>query len=523
MYEISGGPVGDELVGFSFTKMIKKVAKVATKPITAPIKATISVAKNVAKGNIKGAVKAAVKPITSIAKDQVKLTKATAGAAKKVVTSKVVKSVAKVAARPIVAPIKATVKAGQQLAKGNIKGALKAAVKPITSEAKRTVKLVKATAINPALATAKAASQVARGDFKGAAGTLASSVKSAATGVAKSTGVLPVSKPVQSYGQSYGPAETEDTSFDYDGEYADADQAFDDSEEYAEEEPSEEEYAEEEPSEEEYTEEEYTEEEPSEEEYTEEEPSEEEYTDEEYTEEEPSEEEYDTAAIMMGYAGLEINDADVGYISKSVLKGRTGKNKTRGGGGVAIAPPRGKGGKGRVKVGYELGDEIVSGYDYGDELVGWSLKPPKWARKGVNQLTKVAMVVGPLVATVYPPAAPFIAGGLVLLKAAQTGDVKAIATVAATSAAAASGDPKAQQALDYLQAARGVIENVQAAKSGNTQAVAALAKSLPINTSSVTVVPPAVAAVVTSPVLANAQAAMKELDQNVRVVYGYGG
>lgn len=76
----------------------------------------------------------------------------------------------------------------------------------------------------------------------------------------------------------------------------------------------------------------------------------------------------------------------------------------------------------------------------------------------VHDLKKVAQVVGPVIATVYPPAGPAIAGGIALLNAVDNGDQKAAQQVADTKAAAAAGDQKAQDTVTLLQTAKAVID-----------------------------------------------------------------
>lgn len=126
-------------------------------------------------------------------------------------------------------------------------------------------------------------------------------------------------------------------------------------------------------------------------------------------------------------------------------------------------------------------------------LMGFSLKPPKALRDTVKKATKAVKKIdtkklnklvktyGPLVATVYPPAAPAVAAATVALNAVENGDPKAIAQVAATQAAAASGNPEAQQAVELMQAARNLKKAtraqdlLKAASSGDTAALTKVA------------------------------------------------
>ena len=98
------------------------------------------------------------------------------------------------------------------------------------------------------------------------------------------------------------------------------------------------------------------------------------------------------------------------------------------------------------------------------DMLGWHFKLHLHIPKG---LAKLAMGIGAAVATVYPPAAPFIAAGIVILKRAQAGDAKALAHIAEVQAAAAtSSDPNAAAALEVLQASQHVINNAQATAQG---------------------------------------------------------
>lgn len=126
-------------------------------------------------------------------------------------------------------------------------------------------------------------------------------------------------------------------------------------------------------------------------------------------------------------------------------------------------------------------------------LMGFSLKPPKSITNAVKKATKsvkkldtkklntLVKTYGPLVAVVYPPAAPAVAAATVALNAIEKGDPKATAELAATQAAAASGNPEAQQALEMYNTAKALKANVKAngllkaAQSGDPQAVAQVA------------------------------------------------
>lgn len=113
-----------------------------------------------------------------------------------------------------------------------------------------------------------------------------------------------------------------------------------------------------------------------------------------------------------------------------------------------------------------------------DEPAGEVLGRFKLDLKGISGLVKA---VGPAVATIYPPAAPLVAGATAILNKAQAGDPAAAASIAATQAAAASGDPKAAEAVALLKAAGALKSNVAAtallksAASGDPDAVARLA------------------------------------------------
>lgn len=87
----------------------------------------------------------------------------------------------------------------------------------------------------------------------------------------------------------------------------------------------------------------------------------------------------------------------------------------------------------------------------------------KWKvnKKDWGAINKVAQAIGPMVAKVYPEAAPAIVGAMALTNAAASGDQAALAQVAATQAAAQSGDPSAQQALQIMQTAQTVKGQVQ--------------------------------------------------------------
>lgn len=73
----------------------------------------------------------------------------------------------------------------------------------------------------------------------------------------------------------------------------------------------------------------------------------------------------------------------------------------------------------------------------------------------------VAKVAGPLVAMTVPGAGPFVAAGLKVMSAAQAGDPKALAKIAAIQAGAQSGDPSAMAALQALKTAKSVKVSVE--------------------------------------------------------------
>lgn len=86
--------------------------------------------------------------------------------------------------------------------------------------------------------------------------------------------------------------------------------------------------------------------------------------------------------------------------------------------------------------------------------------------KGIHKVdwkkaVAVAKVAGPLVAMTVPGAGPFVAAGLKVINAAESGDPKALAKVAAIQAAARSGDPSALAALQALKTAKSVKVSVE--------------------------------------------------------------
>lgn len=113
-------------------------------------------------------------------------------------------------------------------------------------------------------------------------------------------------------------------------------------------------------------------------------------------------------------------------------------------------------------------------------IMGFGL--PKKLKKGLKGLNKVVKTVGPMVATVYPPAAPAIAAATSVLNMAEKGDPKAIAKIVANEALARSGNPEAQQAVALLQTAKAMKQNVkavamlEAADKGDPKAKMAIAK-----------------------------------------------
>lgn len=90
------------------------------------------------------------------------------------------------------------------------------------------------------------------------------------------------------------------------------------------------------------------------------------------------------------------------------------------------------------------------------ELVGFDLGG--FLHGIVHDLKRVASVVGPVIATVYPPAGVAIAGGVAILNAVDKDDPEAKQKVADTKAAAAAGDTKAQDTMHLLDVARMVID-----------------------------------------------------------------
>lgn len=118
------------------------------------------------------------------------------------------------------------------------------------------------------------------------------------------------------------------------------------------------------------------------------------------------------------------------------------------------------------------------GHVSGEELMGFGL--PKGLKKSLNikNLNKIAKIAGPIAIVAFPEAAPFIVPAMAVINAAAKNDPEAIAKIAATQAAAATGDPAALQALDALKAASSIKKQVQAtnllkaAQSGDVQALA---------------------------------------------------
>lgn len=111
---------------------------------------------------------------------------------------------------------------------------------------------------------------------------------------------------------------------------------------------------------------------------------------------------------------------------------------------------------------YTSGD-IVDSEDYQDVAIGFDFRWPKIKVKIPKEAMKLAMIVGPAVATVFPAAAPAIGAGLIILKALDSGDPQHIAQLVATKKAAAQGDPDAKNTLDTLRAAMAVRDAVRAA------------------------------------------------------------
>lgn len=116
----------------------------------------------------------------------------------------------------------------------------------------------------------------------------------------------------------------------------------------------------------------------------------------------------------------------------------------------------------------------------GNEMLGFSLRPPKSLRKRLAKVSRsvkkslartdwgavkaLALQYGPAIAS-FTPAGPAVAAGVALLKAAEAGDTQAVAKIAATKAAAETGNPEAKQmlaALDTAQAVRAHAQQTQA-------------------------------------------------------------
>lgn len=78
-----------------------------------------------------------------------------------------------------------------------------------------------------------------------------------------------------------------------------------------------------------------------------------------------------------------------------------------------------------------------------------------------NAAAKAAVTYGPMIASMHPAAAPFVAAGMQLNNAAAAGDPVAVAKVAAIQSGAASGNPEAQASLNALKVAQVVAAKAQ--------------------------------------------------------------
>jgi hypothetical protein len=143
--------------------------------------------------------------------------------------------------------------------------------------------------------------------------------------------------------------------------------------------------------------------------------------------------------------------------------------------------------KSNLRWGGVHGDDDVLGEDVlqmlGDDtadVMGWGINFRKISVKQIpwNKVAQVATVVGTAVAVVYPPAAPFVAAGLLVVKAAQNKDPKALLKIAEIKTGAASGNPTAQAALAALETAQNVANAANEAKKTVTAAAAGDATAL---------------------------------------------
>lgn len=114
-------------------------------------------------------------------------------------------------------------------------------------------------------------------------------------------------------------------------------------------------------------------------------------------------------------------------------------------------------------------------------LLGWSLKPPKWARKKLKQVKKLAAKVGPVASLIVPGAGPAIASATRVLDAAEKGDIKALGKITSIQSLA-SVSPLAAGGLEALNVARTMKRQVAAtgllaqAKRGSPRAAQQVAK-----------------------------------------------
>lgn len=132
-------------------------------------------------------------------------------------------------------------------------------------------------------------------------------------------------------------------------------------------------------------------------------------------------------------------------------------------------------------MGYELPVEIVGRIRpmSGETLMGFlGIKMPKI--KIPSALKQVAKTIGPVVATVYPPAAPAIGIAMKVMKAADKGNKNAVASIASAIIAAKSGDESAKNLVEVFQVAKAVQGNVaatntiKAAANGDPAAIKAV-------------------------------------------------
>lgn len=107
------------------------------------------------------------------------------------------------------------------------------------------------------------------------------------------------------------------------------------------------------------------------------------------------------------------------------------------------------------------------------KLVNKGLRSKQVQQVPWKKVNKIAKVAGPVVATVYPPAAPAVAGAMALSKMAEQGSVGANGKIAAVQFAAATGSPTAMGIMGALQTAQSVKKHqkgsllLSAAAGGN--------------------------------------------------------